>query len=36
MTLIDSNQISMVAFTLGTLVFTGVVLWALWFASRMD
>jgi hypothetical protein len=36
MTLIDSHQISTLTLAVGTLVFTGVLVWAIWFASRMD
>lgn len=36
MTLIDSESFHSVVFLLGTLLFTGIILWAIWFASNMD
>jgi hypothetical protein len=36
MTLIDSGSLHQAAFTLGTLVFVGIIIWAVWFAFNMD
>ncbi|WP_267384038.1 delta-aminolevulinic acid dehydratase [Cyanobacterium sp. uoEpiScrs1] len=36
MTLIDSDTFHTFAITVGTLVFLSIVLWAVWFAFRMD
>jgi hypothetical protein len=36
MTPLDSGQVSPIVLALGTIVFTGVLVWTIWFASRMD
>nr|ADN15181.1 conserved hypothetical protein [Gloeothece verrucosa PCC 7822] len=36
MTLIDSHLFNLFANSLGTILFIGFVIWAFWFASKMD
>ncbi|ACK67942.1 hypothetical protein PCC8801_4003 [Rippkaea orientalis PCC 8801] len=36
MTLIDSAAFHTFAITVGTLLFAFIVVWALWYASKMD
>jgi hypothetical protein len=36
MTLINSDSLHSAAFLLGTVVFVGIIVWSVWFATNMD